>query len=60
MPPVTNSGPGGILTKGPGLAAAFGFGPGDSLNFQCWYRDQTGPCGVRFNASNGYTLVFTP
>ena len=34
--------------------------PGDTWNFQMWYRDPMGPCGNGFNLSSGWTTTFTP
>jgi len=49
-------------TWGPGLAAAEGWGAGDTRTFQIWYRDtQAGsPCGFNFNLTNGVELTYTP
>ena len=33
--------------------------PGSTFHFQTFYRDLTGPCGGRFNLSNGLTVNFT-
>jgi len=66
--PVRNSGPGGVITEGPGIVAFsqanFGvFGtitPGQTWNFQGWYRDPGGPCGSTFNLSDGLAATFVP
>ncbi|MFT4540694.1 MAG: hypothetical protein ACI841_002622 [Planctomycetota bacterium] len=64
--PVKNSGAGGVLTYGPGLAA-FASGnfaldgqlvAGSTWNFQTWFRDVGGPCGLGFNLSNGVAVTF--
>ncbi len=63
--PVQNSGAAGSVTLGPGIAAYanqnFGAGtvaPGQSLHFQAWFRDPTGPCGATFNTTIGYKVTF--
>jgi hypothetical protein len=61
-----SSGPAGVLMLGPGVAAytCAQFPPtgcivaGSSWNFQCWYRDPSGPCGAGFNTSNGLEVHF--
>lgn len=65
--PLANSGPGGTIAYGPGLAAASSawplatqLTPGSTWRFQLWYRDSTGPCGNGTNLSNSATIVFTP
>jgi hypothetical protein len=50
----------GTLSAGPGLAGAFGLLPFTSMDFQCWFRDPSGPCGNGFNTSNAYSVIFTP
>lgn len=50
----------GVVREGPGIAAAKGIAPGESWNFQFWYRDPGGPCGSAFNTSNGFNVVFEP
>ena len=58
----------GMLIHGPGLAAhtqasfppAGQIQPGDTWNFQLWYRDPTGPCGTGFNMTNGLGFTFAP
>lgn len=57
---VMNTGASGSLTYGPGIASALGILPFTTRNFQCWYRDPTGPCGSTFNTSNAYSVTFTP
>ncbi|MFT7670398.1 MAG: hypothetical protein ACI8X5_003106 [Planctomycetota bacterium] len=54
------SSPAGDLSAGPGLASNFGLQPFSIWNFQCWYRDPSGPCGSGFNTSNGYQVTFMP
>jgi hypothetical protein len=66
--PPTNAGPGGTLTRGPGLVAQSSTLPGSGLivaggtyYFQAWFRDSQGsPCGAGFNLSNGLQVNFTP
>ncbi len=50
----------GTMSAGPGLAGAFGITSGTTLIFQCWFRDAGGPCGVGFNTTNAYSVIFTP
>ena len=45
--------PGGMIAHG-------GWSAGDVRHFQAWYRDPGGPCGTRFNTSNGLRIAFTP
>jgi hypothetical protein len=33
---------------------------GETWNFQCFYRDPTGPCGATVNTTNGFSVTFTP
>jgi hypothetical protein len=51
---------GGVATIGPGLAAQGGWSAGLSFDFQCWYRNVSGPCGSGFNLSNGRAITFAP
>jgi len=60
LPPVGTSSAAGVLSKGPGMAAAYGFLPFTTWNFQLWYRDPMGPCGSGFNTTNAYNVTFTP
>ncbi|MFT7669899.1 MAG: hypothetical protein ACI8X5_002606 [Planctomycetota bacterium] len=66
---VQNSGPSGTLELGQDIVAdscsSFGVPgcivPGDTWNFQAWYRDPSGPCpGQDFNFSNGISVEFIP
>lgn len=58
----------GNLQLGPGLVAfthsnfppAGRIQPGQTWNFQCWYRDPGGPCGSNFNLSNAVRIAFQP
>lgn len=36
------------------LSAAGAVGSGESRSYQCWYRDQTGPCTLGSNTSNAW------
>lgn len=63
-----NSGATGSFSYGPGIVAyAFGnFGPagwifpGQTWNYQTWFRDNVGPCNQKSNISNGLSATFTP
>ncbi|MFT5152817.1 MAG: hypothetical protein ACI841_002816, partial [Planctomycetota bacterium] len=48
----------GDASWGPGLGAVGGWLPGDTRNFQIWYRDPSGPCSTAFNLSNAYSVQF--
>jgi len=51
----------GDATWGPGLQPLGLWQPGDTRRFQAWYRDPNGgPCGLGFNLSHGYEVVFVP
>jgi hypothetical protein len=50
----------GTVTWASGLAAANGWGVGDSRYFQVWYRDVPGPCTSGFNTSNGLQMTYVP
>jgi hypothetical protein len=56
----------GVLRRGPGMVAqSYGFStgpfqPGDTWNFQCWYRDPSFACVRKTNLSNGVEVLFTP
>jgi hypothetical protein len=58
----------GEIDEGPGVVAYTHahFAPasqvqvGATWNFQCYYRDPTGPCGATWNFSNGFAVTFTP
>jgi hypothetical protein len=65
--PVAQADGSGSFMLGPGLVAAstsLPFGgqiqPGSTWNFQCWYRDPSGPCGSGFNLSNAVSVFFEP
>lgn len=34
--------------------------PGSVWNFQCWYRDPSGPCGAGTNVTNALEVTFRP
>jgi len=62
---VTNSDASGVASTGVvvstnGQAYAHTLEVGETVNYQCWYRDDsnTSPCGNSFNTTNGYTLVW--
>ncbi|MDG2142179.1 MAG: hypothetical protein P8N31_01355, partial [Planctomycetota bacterium] len=63
---VQNSGPAGVFTAGPGIAAnacsifnpSGCITPGDTWYLQAWYRDPMGPCGGGFNFSNAVRVRF--
>ena len=65
---ISNSGTAGTLALGPGIVATsiLRFGPsgeigaGESWYFQCWYRDNGGPCGDGSNLSNVVRVIFQP
>ena len=66
LPPL-NSGPLGRASLGPGIVArSQGFvgegpiDPGETWNFQYWYRDPMGPCGSAFNLSSARAVMFQP
>ncbi|MDZ4772186.1 MAG: FG-GAP repeat protein [Planctomycetota bacterium] len=57
----------GVIVRPPGLVAYSqmlgGLGaisPGQTWNFQCWYRDLASPCGITNNLSNGLSVQFVP
>jgi hypothetical protein len=66
--PLQNSGLGGVLSQGPGIAAfacsqwggALCLQPGATWYFQGWYRDQSGPCATAANLSNALRVNFRP
>jgi photosystem II stability/assembly factor-like uncharacterized protein len=63
-----NSGAGGEIDLGPGIVAythahfpaASQIQAGQTWNFQCFYRDPTGPCGATANTTNGFAVTFGP
>ena len=62
---VTNSDASGVASTGVevstnGQAYAHTLEVGETVNYQCWYRDNSeiSPCGNSFNTTNGYTLVW--
>ncbi|MBM3990285.1 MAG: hypothetical protein FJ298_04675 [Planctomycetes bacterium] len=58
----------GSFALGPGIGALslarFGasgaISPGDTLFFQTWYRDPTGPCGASANVTSAIKVTFLP
>jgi len=57
----------GMVVLGPGIVdyACTNFAPivgcpqpGDTWNFQAWYRDSAGPCGQMFNMTNAIQIPF--
>ena len=61
FPLALNSGPGGQVIYGPGIAASEpAIQPGTTWNIQTWYRDNPGPCGGGTNLSNGMSVSFVP
>jgi hypothetical protein len=66
--PSQNSGPLGTVVQGPGTAlyscthygAQACIQPGSHWNFQCWYRDQGGPCATSANLTNAIGVTFQP
>jgi len=56
---VQNSGATGVLGEGPGIAAAKGINPGETWNFQGWFRDPAGPCGNGSNTTNAASVTFS-
>ena len=66
LPPV-NSGVEERVSLGPGIVArslnfsgAGPIDPGETWNFQFWYRDSMGHCGSGFNLSNARAILFQP
>jgi len=43
-----------------GIAALGGAFPGQTLNYQCWYRDPLGSCNATFGFTNAVSVTFTP
>jgi hypothetical protein len=65
--PVHSSGAAGEIDQGPGIVEYSTIFPiashiqaGQTWNFQCYYRDPTGPCGATYNFSNGFAVTFIP
>ena len=50
----------GTAAYGPGLAAAWGWNPGDTRFFSVWYRDPGGPCNSGYNLANGIRINHLP
>ncbi|MCB9915299.1 MAG: hypothetical protein H6828_09135 [Planctomycetes bacterium] len=56
-----NSGTAGTISYGPGLIGGGApWAPFQTVRFQGWYRDPSGPCGNGFNLSNALSVIFTP
>ena len=60
-----NTGPNGVLVRGPGIVAstattAMPIQSGQTWSFQLWYRDAVSGCGEATNLSNAYEVAFTP
>ena len=61
-----NSGATGEYVLGPGivayaranLPASRHIDPGETWNFQAWFRDPSGPCSTGYNTSNGFSVTF--
>ena len=66
--PAASSGATGEIDLGPGTVAysqthfpaSSRIQAGSTWNFQCFYRDPTGPCGATVNTTNGFSVTFTP
>jgi hypothetical protein len=65
--PMQTSDAEGWLTFGPGIAgltqsvtSSTTITAGSVWNFQCWYRDPSGPCANATNLTNGVQVAFTP
>lgn len=50
----------GVASWGPGLSSAGGWSAGQTLKFQTWYRNPSGPCGSGYNLSNALSVVIIP
>jgi len=64
VPPLV-TGPDGTAAFGPcfgdpTISSITGVVPGSGVTkrYQFWYRDPFGPCGVGFNLSNGYAIIW--
>jgi hypothetical protein len=56
-----NSGNGFTTQSTISIASAGGVSAGETKRYQYWYRDSGGsPCGVGFNLTNGFELVWQP
>jgi len=66
--PLANSSASGTIAVGPGVAglstilfpSTGNIAGGSTWNFQCWYRDSTGPCNTGSNLSSAVAVTFTP
>ncbi len=50
----------GVVSFGPDLAQSGAWIAGQTLHFQAWYRDPSGPCGATFNLSQALSISMTP
>lgn len=57
--PLRRSDATGSVTQSSGSFALGTFTPGETWNFQYWYRD-SGSCAAGYNASNALSVTFTP
>jgi hypothetical protein len=62
---IQNSGAGGTMVLGPGIASGSGglVAPGTTWHFHAWHRDAApgpGPCGTGANLTNLYSVTFSP
>jgi len=63
---VQNAGAAGTLTRAGVVASGLTQGPacpidpGETWNFQAWYRNPSGPCGGFLNLSHAVAVTFAP
>jgi len=50
----TSANPGGTAFTTVSLSAASGVSSGEFRSYQCWYRDNSGPCGLGSNTTNAW------
>jgi len=48
----------GVVSHSQGFSGGGPIEPGDTWNFQVWYRDPNGPCGSHFNLTNAIPVDF--
>jgi len=53
-------GPGEVVSIAQNFPAGFQPQPGDTWNYQTFYRDPTGPCGATFNTTNALSVTWEP